>query len=155
MPYYSLAKNSVGESLKFPICAGCEDTINFAIPKSKDFPGFRRYASSESCSAIEYSARQGCAVCRLVLAIFQCPRYSAMNDNSLGAGALSNVQKPLGPGNQYAEITILRPELAGTRGSNVPIQSRLITKWSGSTASITLADKWVQNCIKDATIQQI
>lgn len=111
MPYYSLAKNSVGESLKFPICADCEDTINVAIPKSKDFPGFRRYASSESYSAIEYSARQGCAVCRLVRAIFPSPRYSAMNDNSLGAGALSNVQKPLGPGNQYAEITILRPEL--------------------------------------------
>lgn len=34
-----------------------------------------------------------------------------MNDNSLGSGALSNVQKPLWSGIQYAEITILRPEL--------------------------------------------
>ncbi|TGO71979.1 hypothetical protein BELL_0506g00050 [Botrytis elliptica] len=36
---------------------------------------------------------------------------------------------------------------AGIRGSNVPIQTHQIAQWSGSTATITLANKWVQNCI--------
>ncbi|KAF7893571.1 uncharacterized protein EAF02_001109 [Botrytis sinoallii] len=147
MPYYSLAKNSVSETLKFPICADCEDIINVAIPKSKGFRNFRRFASSEPYSAIEYFARRGCALCKLVLAISQSPSYSAMNNNSSGGGAVSNVQRFLWSENQYADITILRPELAGIRGSNVPIQTHQIAKWSGSTASITLANKWVQNCI--------
>ncbi|KAF7917649.1 uncharacterized protein EAE98_010065 [Botrytis deweyae] len=70
-----------------------------------------------------------------------------MNNNSSGGGAVSNVQRFPWSENQYADITILRPELAGIRGSNVPIQTHQIAQWSGSTATITLANKWVQNCI--------
>ncbi|TGO23238.1 hypothetical protein BPAE_0139g00150 [Botrytis paeoniae] len=175
MPYYSLAKNSVGKTLKFPICADCEDIINVAIPKSKDFPGFRRFASSESYSAIEYSARQGRAVCRLVLAIFQSPSYLAMNNNSSGGGALSNVQRFPWSENQHTDITILWPELSRFKqifvvfgraaayeesandierssiqeGGLGPMQTLLFGKKFKSTASITLANKWVQNCINN------
>lgn len=112
MSYFVLEKNSVGETLKFPICAECEETINVAIPKSQDFPGFRRFDNSNSRTITEYSARQGCAVCRLILAIFQSADHLPNNLANPGRVAVSSMQTlPFSGPHKYADITILRPKL--------------------------------------------